>query len=114
MQDVGACLEEDSPDVLHAIFYELRRILQEGRVPKRTQYQIETLMATRKAGFVASGHPAMKEELDLVEEDDKVTHDQVCSPAPLPRKASGPAPGTVLPWPSARWHAGCAIHRRGG
>lgn len=77
VQTVGACLEEDSPDVLHAIFYELRRILQEGRVPKRTQYQIETLMATRKAGFEASGHPALKPELDLVEDDDKVTHDQV-------------------------------------
>eukprot|EP00892_Ulva_mutabilis_P011560 jgi/Ulvmu1/8777/UM048_0032.1 len=73
----GACLEEDSPDVLHAIFHELRRILQEGRVPKRTQYQIETLMATRKAGFEASGHPALKAELDLVEEDDKITHEQV-------------------------------------
>lgn len=80
MQAVGACLEEDSPDVLHAIFYELRRILQEGRVPKRTQYQIETLMATRKAGFEASGHPALKPELDLVEDDDKVTHDQVRRP----------------------------------
>eukprot|EP00889_Picochlorum_renovo_P002456 jgi/Picre1/29486/NNA_004872.t1 len=50
--------------------------LHEGRdVDKRTQYVIEGLYAVRKTGFEASGYPVIPENLDLVEEEDQITHE---------------------------------------
>jgi hypothetical protein len=55
--------------------------LQEGKVTKKTQYQVEGLMAVRKAGFESQGLVAVKPELDLVEEDDQIEHEVCCAPA---------------------------------
>ncbi|XP_013591944.1 PREDICTED: LOW QUALITY PROTEIN: pre-mRNA-splicing factor CWC22 homolog, partial [Brassica oleracea var. oleracea] len=53
------------------IFERFRGILHEGDIDKRVQYLIEGLFAIRKAKF--QGHPAVRPELDLVE--DKYSHD---------------------------------------
>ncbi len=41
----------------------------------RTQFIIEGMFALRKAGFEASGFPALRPELDLVEGEDQITHE---------------------------------------
>lgn len=57
------------------MFERLRAILHEGEIDKRVQFMIEGLFAIRKAGFAKSGFPAIQSELDLVEEDDQITHE---------------------------------------
>jgi pre-mRNA-splicing factor CWC22 len=54
------------------IFEKLRSILEEGNVDKRIQYIIENLFKIRKNNF--KGHESVKEELDLVEDKDIITH----------------------------------------
>lgn len=58
--------------IISAIMERLRHILHEGQVDKRCQYMIEVLAAVRKDGF--KDHPAVLEELDLVQEEDQFTH----------------------------------------
>lgn len=58
-----------------SVFERLRAILHEGEIDKRVQFMIEGLFAIRKAGFAKSGFPAIQAELDLVEEDDQITHE---------------------------------------
>ncbi|KAM7183718.1 Pre-mRNA-splicing factor [Rhypophila sp. PSN 637] len=73
MKQVGLFLEEMSPAIANAVFQQFRSILHgEADLDKRTQYQIETLFQIRKDGY--KGYPIVKEELDLVEEDDQITH----------------------------------------
>ncbi|CAG9463972.1 unnamed protein product [Pedinophyceae sp. YPF-701] len=74
-KEVGAALQDLAPQGLHAVFERFRAILHEGDIGKKVQYQIEALFALRKKGFEAAGHPARKAELDLVEEDDQITHE---------------------------------------
>nr|AAX94836.1 Major Facilitator Superfamily, putative [Oryza sativa Japonica Group]ABA91455.1 Major Facilitator Superfamily protein, expressed [Oryza sativa Japonica Group] len=62
-----------SPQGLHAIFERFRGILQEGEIDKRVQFLIEGLFAIRKAKF--QGFPAIRPELDLVEQEDQFTHE---------------------------------------
>ncbi|KAG7652636.1 putative MIF4G-like, type 3, initiation factor eIF-4 gamma, MA3, MIF4G-like domain superfamily [Arabidopsis thaliana] len=69
--ECGAMLQDVSPRGLNGIFERFRGILHEGEIDKRVQYLIESLFATRKAKF--QGHPAVRPELDLVEE--KYSHD---------------------------------------
>ncbi|KFK42479.1 hypothetical protein AALP_AA2G262400 [Arabis alpina] len=69
--DCGAMLQETTPKGLNGIFERFRGILHEGEIDKRVQFLIEGLFAIRKANF--QGHPAVRPELDLVEE--KYTHD---------------------------------------
>ncbi|VVB11549.1 unnamed protein product [Arabis nemorensis] len=69
--ECGAMLQENAPKALNGIFERFRGILHEGEIDKRVQYLIESLFATRKANF--QGHPAVRPELDLVEE--KYSHD---------------------------------------
>lgn len=71
-KEVGAALQDLSPQGLHSVFERFRSILHEGEIDKRIQYVIEGLFAIRKAGFEKSGHPARAEGLDLVEEEDQV------------------------------------------
>ena len=76
IKQCGALLQDVSPAGLNFVFDRLRAILHEGiGVGKRTQYIIEGLYAVRKAGFEASGHPAVPAELDLVETADQITHE---------------------------------------
>ncbi|KAL7809949.1 hypothetical protein V8C26DRAFT_410958 [Trichoderma gracile] len=71
-KEVGQYLEEMQPAISMAVFDQFRNILHESDIDKRTQYMIEVLFQVRKDKF--KDHPAIKEELDLVEEEDQITH----------------------------------------
>ncbi|OWB52893.1 hypothetical protein B5S27_g4476 [[Candida] boidinii] len=70
--EVGLLLEDMSPTANNAIFERLRNILQEDVVSKRTQFLIQDLFELRRKSY--QGHEVIPNGLDLVEEDDKVTH----------------------------------------
>ncbi|KAF2709754.1 MIF4G-domain-containing protein [Pleomassaria siparia CBS 279.74] len=72
MKEVGQFLEEMNPAISNAIFDQFRNILHEADIDKRTQYMIEVLFQVRKDKY--KENPAVKEELDLVEEEDQHTH----------------------------------------
>ncbi|KAI1816052.1 hypothetical protein GGS20DRAFT_268609 [Poronia punctata] len=69
---VGQHLEDMSPSIARAVFDQFRSILHEADIDKRTQYMIEVLFQVRKDGY--KDDPAIKEELDLIEEEDQITH----------------------------------------
>lgn len=71
-REVGQHLEEMQPTISMFVFDQFRNILHEADIDKRTQYMIEVLFQVRKDGF--KDNPAIKEELDLVEEEDQITH----------------------------------------
>ena len=73
VKEVGASLQDLSPQGAHAIFERFRGILHESEIDKRVQYMIEGLFGVRKKNF--EEYPAMLPELDLVEEDDRITHE---------------------------------------
>ncbi|GIL77926.1 hypothetical protein Vretimale_6540 [Volvox reticuliferus] len=75
VREVGAHLQDVAPQGLHGVFERFRAILHEGAISKRVQFIIEGMFALRKAGFEASGYPALKPELDLVEAEDQITHE---------------------------------------
>lgn len=72
MREVGLFLEEMSPTIAHAVFEQFRNILHEADIDRRTQYMIEVLFQVRKDKY--KDNPVIKEELDLVEEEDQITH----------------------------------------
>ncbi|KAK0623556.1 hypothetical protein B0T14DRAFT_536419 [Immersiella caudata] len=72
MREVGLFLEEMSPAIAHAVFDQFRNILHEADLDRRTQYMIEVLFQVRKDKY--KDNPVIKEELDLVEEEDQITH----------------------------------------
>lgn len=72
MREVGAYLTESSPKATHASFERFRTILHEAEIEKRAQYMIEVLFKIRKDGF--KDNPIKNEDLDLVEDDDQITH----------------------------------------
>ncbi|KAL2813613.1 hypothetical protein BDW59DRAFT_154735 [Aspergillus cavernicola] len=71
-REVGQHLEEMSGPIALAVFDQFRNILHEADIDKRVQYMIEVLFQVRKDRYKDS--PAVKEELDLVEEEDQITH----------------------------------------
>ncbi|CAH0014312.1 unnamed protein product [Clonostachys rhizophaga] len=71
-REVGQYLEEMQASISMVVFDQFRNILHEADIDKRTQYMIEVLFQVRKDKF--KDNPAVKEELDLVEEEDQVTH----------------------------------------
>ncbi|XP_044487792.1 pre-mRNA-splicing factor CWC22 homolog [Mangifera indica] len=71
--ECGSILQDLSPRGLHGIFERFRGILHEGEIDKRVQFLIEGLFAIRKAKF--QGYPAVRPELDLVEQEDQFTHE---------------------------------------
>eukprot|EP00871_Galdieria_phlegrea_P004705 jgi/Galph1/5235/GphlegSOOS_G3880.1 len=73
VKECGSILSELSPQGLYAVFERLRGILHEGEIDKRVQYMIEALFAIRRDGF--SRHPPYPKELDLVEDEDRITHE---------------------------------------
>jgi pre-mRNA-splicing factor CWC22 len=73
IKECGQRLSKMSPKPFNGIFNVFRSILHEGTLDKRVQYMIEHLFIIRKSSFAE--HPAMIEELDLVEAGDQVTHD---------------------------------------
>lgn len=72
LKECGHFLSEISPRGIHAIFERMRNVLHEGTLDKRTQYMIEVMYAVRKDGF--KDYPRVTEGLDLVEDDDQITH----------------------------------------
>ncbi|KAI0603083.1 MIF4G-domain-containing protein [Biscogniauxia sp. FL1348] len=72
MKEIGQHLEEFSPQISMACFDQFRNILHEADIDKRVQYAVEVLFQVRKDKF--KDNPAIKEELDLIEEDDQITH----------------------------------------
>ena len=72
LKECGLKLTQVSPRATNAIFECLRTILHESEMDKRVLYMIEVMFAVRKDGF--KGHPVILEGLDLVEEDDQLTH----------------------------------------
>lgn len=71
-KEVGQHLEEMSPPIAMAVFDQFRNILHEADIDKRVQYMIEVLFQVRKDKF--KDNPSVKEELDLIEEEDQITH----------------------------------------
>ncbi|KAK7538523.1 pre-mRNA-splicing factor cwc22 [Phyllosticta citribraziliensis] len=71
-REVGQHLEEMSQPIALAVFDQFRTILHEADIDKRTQYMVEVLFQVRKDRY--KDNPAVKEELDLVEEEDQITH----------------------------------------
>ncbi|KIW85282.1 pre-mRNA-splicing factor cwc22 [Fonsecaea pedrosoi CBS 271.37] len=71
-REVGQHLEEMSPPIALAVFDQFRSILHEADIDKRVQYMIEVLFQVRKDRY--KDNPAIREELDLVEEEDQITH----------------------------------------
>ena len=70
--ECGEFLSDEEANMTNDIFEKLRSILEEGNVDKRIQYIIENLFKIRKNNF--KGHESVKEELDLVEDKDIITH----------------------------------------
>lgn len=71
-REVGQHLEEMNQKIALAVFDQFRSILHEADIDKRVQYMIEVLFQVRKDKY--KDNPAIKEELDLVEEEDQITH----------------------------------------
>lgn len=75
MQEIGQRLSEVSPQAFNGLFDQFRSILHEGSVDKRVVYMIEGLFAVRRKDF--ADYPAVPESLDIVYEEDQITHEQV-------------------------------------
>ena len=75
MQEMGQRLSELSPQAFNGLFDQFRTILHEGSVDKRIIYLIEGLLAVRRRNF--SEFPAMLESLDIVYEEDQITHENI-------------------------------------
>nr|GLL31833.1 pre-mRNA-splicing factor CWC22 homolog isoform X5 [Ipomoea trifida] len=71
--ECGSMLQDLTPRGLHGIFERFRGILHEGEIDKRVQFLIEGLFVLRKAKF--QGYPAVRPELNLVEQVDQLTHE---------------------------------------
>ena len=72
MREVGAFLAENSPKANATVFERFRAVLNEGTISHRVQYMIEVLMQVRKDKY--KDNPIIPEGLDLVEEDEQITH----------------------------------------
>ncbi|ORZ22607.1 armadillo-type protein [Absidia repens] len=72
MREVGAHLAAVNPKVDNGIFERFRSILHEGDIDKRVQYMIEVLFQVRKDKY--KDNQPIVTDLDLVEEDDQITH----------------------------------------
>lgn len=72
MTECGQVLCDLTPQGTTAIFERFKGILHEGEIDKRVQYSIENLFAVRKSKF--KEHPGVIPELDLVEDEDQITH----------------------------------------
>ncbi|XP_050210729.1 uncharacterized protein LOC126661018 [Mercurialis annua] len=71
--ECGSTLQDLSPKGFFGVFERFRGILHEGVIHKRVQYMVENLFAIRKSRF--KGYPAVRSDLDLVEQEEQVTHE---------------------------------------
>lgn len=72
MREVGAFLAENSPKANATVYERFRAVLNEGNISHRVQYMIEVLMQVRKDKY--KDNPIIPEGLDLVEEEEQITH----------------------------------------
>ncbi|KAF2769952.1 MIF4G-domain-containing protein [Teratosphaeria nubilosa] len=72
MKEVGQHIEEMNSQIALAVYDQFRSILHEADIDKRVQYMIEVLFQIRKDRY--KDHQAIRDELDLVEEEDQITH----------------------------------------
>lgn len=72
MREVGAFLAETSPKANNGVYERFRAILHESGIDKRVQYMVEVLFQVRKDKY--KDNPVIPEGLDLVEEEDGITH----------------------------------------
>ncbi|CDY44701.1 BnaA05g29050D [Brassica napus] len=75
VRECGALLLDLSPRRFDVIFDVFRRTVQEGDLEFRSRCLIEglfSLVALRRSNF--EGYPAVRDELDLMDSDEKVTH----------------------------------------
>eukprot|EP01125_Pyxidicula_operculata_P019631 TRINITY_DN7127_c0_g1_i2.p1 TRINITY_DN7127_c0_g1~~TRINITY_DN7127_c0_g1_i2.p1 ORF type:complete len:495 (-),score=134.47 TRINITY_DN7127_c0_g1_i2:77-1561(-) len=75
VKQCGQRLSEVSVKPFNGIFSVFRSVLHEGKIDMRVQYMIENLFLIRKNNF--SEHPAVIEALDLVEEGEQITHEDL-------------------------------------
>jgi pre-mRNA-splicing factor CWC22 len=71
-REVGAFIAEHAPSANAMVFERFRAVLNEGSISQRVQYMIEVLMQVRKDKY--KDNPILPEGLDLVEEDEQITH----------------------------------------
>ncbi|KAG8914047.1 pre-mRNA-splicing factor cwc22, partial [Tulasnella sp. 418] len=72
MREVGAFLAENSPKANNGVYERFRAVLHEGSIDKRVQYMIEVLFQVWKDKY--KDNPILPEGLDLVQEEDQITH----------------------------------------
>jgi pre-mRNA-splicing factor CWC22 len=72
MKEVGLFLAENSPKANNTVFERFRAVLHQGAISKRCQYMIEVLFQVRKDRY--KDNPSVPEGLDLVEEEEQITH----------------------------------------
>ena len=72
-REVGAFLQENSSKANATVLERFRAVLNEGRISYRVQYMIEVLMQVRKDKY--KDNPILAEGLDLVEEEEQITHE---------------------------------------
>jgi len=73
IQECGLAMQALSPSGTLAIFERFRSILHEGEIDRRVQYVIEGLFEVRRKKY--EDFPDIVEGLDLVDEEDQVTHE---------------------------------------
>ena len=72
-REAGAFLQENSPKASATVFERFRAVLNEGNISHHVQYMIEVLMQVRKDKY--KDNPILPEGLDLVEEEEQITHE---------------------------------------
>jgi pre-mRNA-splicing factor CWC22 len=72
LRECGMSLSESSPKLMNILFERFRHLLVKGNMDVRVQWMIQVLFQTRRDKF--KDFPSLKPELDLVEEEDRVTH----------------------------------------
>lgn len=70
--ECGEFLLENSPQGLNAIMDQLRRILQEGKLKKRTNFLIERVLKERRINF--KNYPKNNPDNELFDSNDQITH----------------------------------------
>ena len=72
MREVGAFLSENSPKANAYVYEHFRVVLNEGSISQQVQFMVEVLMQVCKDKY--KDNPILPEGLDLVLEEDQITH----------------------------------------
>ncbi|KAF2858729.1 MIF4G-domain-containing protein [Piedraia hortae CBS 480.64] len=72
MKEVGQHMEAMNSKIAMTVYDQFRNTLHEADINQRVQTMIEVLFQIRRERY--KNNPAIKEELDLIEEEDQITH----------------------------------------